>query len=79
MGGRWIRLIHGPSVTGCDYAGAVREPVQRFRTGGAGLTQSQLAERACVHTETIASVEQGRRPLKPDLAALLDQVLLRGR
>ncbi|MFB8444019.1 Scr1 family TA system antitoxin-like transcriptional regulator [Streptomyces niveus] len=42
----------------------------------AGLTQGQLAERALVHTETIASVEQGRRPLKPDLAALLDQVLL---
>ncbi|MEV8403462.1 helix-turn-helix domain-containing protein [Streptomyces niveus] len=41
----------------------------------AGLTQGQLAERAVVHTETIASVEQGRRPLKPDLAALLDQVL----
>ncbi|MEV8413280.1 helix-turn-helix transcriptional regulator [Streptomyces niveus] len=41
----------------------------------AGLTQGQLAERALVHTETIASVEQGRRPLKPDLAALLDQVL----
>lgn len=42
----------------------------------AGLTQSQLAERACVHTETIASVEQGRRLLKLDLAVLLDQVLL---
>ncbi|MCI3222014.1 helix-turn-helix transcriptional regulator [Streptomyces sp. NP-1717] len=41
----------------------------------AGLTQRQLAERACVHTETIASVEQGRRLLKPDLAILLDQVL----
>ncbi|MET9558145.1 helix-turn-helix transcriptional regulator [Streptomyces sp. NPDC006645] len=41
----------------------------------AGLTQSQLAARACVHTETIASVEQGRRPLKLDLAVLLDQVL----
>ncbi|MEU0955663.1 helix-turn-helix transcriptional regulator [Streptomyces niveus] len=42
----------------------------------AGLTQRQLAERACVHTETIASLEQGRRLLKPDLAILLDQVLL---
>lgn len=41
----------------------------------AGMTQRQLAERACVHTETIASVEQGRRLLKPDLATLLDQVL----
>ncbi|WP_330174285.1 helix-turn-helix transcriptional regulator [Streptomyces sp. NBC_01498] len=41
----------------------------------AGLTQRQLAEIACVHEETIASVEQGRRLLKPDLAELLDQVL----
>lgn len=41
----------------------------------AGLTQRQLAERTCVHTETIASVEQGRRLLKHDLAVLLDQVL----
>ncbi|WP_309227033.1 helix-turn-helix transcriptional regulator [Streptomyces lunaelactis] len=34
----------------------------------AGLRQRELAERVCVHEETIASVEQGRRPLKPDLA-----------
>ena len=48
--------------------------VARFREAG-GLTQGQLAERACVHEETIASIEQGRRPLKPDLAVLLDGVL----
>ncbi|WP_405795922.1 helix-turn-helix domain-containing protein [Streptomyces sp. NBC_01506] len=42
----------------------------------AGLTQRELAELACVGTETIASIEQGRRLLKLDLAILLDQVLL---
>lgn len=41
----------------------------------AGLTQRQLAELARVHTETIASVEQGRRLLKLDLAVLLDRLL----
>ncbi|NUK25546.1 helix-turn-helix transcriptional regulator [Streptomyces lunaelactis] len=41
----------------------------------AGLRQRELAERVCVHEETIASVEQGRRPLKPDLAKVLDRVL----
>lgn len=41
----------------------------------AGLTQRELAERVCVHEETIASVEQGRRPLKPDLAKVLDGIL----
>ncbi|WP_030619582.1 helix-turn-helix domain-containing protein [Streptomyces fulvoviolaceus] len=41
----------------------------------AGLTQSALAELVRVDEETIASIEQGRRALKPDLAALLDEVL----
>ncbi|MFJ7903573.1 Scr1 family TA system antitoxin-like transcriptional regulator [Streptomyces sp. NPDC096198] len=41
----------------------------------AGLTQRALAERLKIDEETIASIEQGRRPLKPDLAALLDEVL----
>src|SRR4051812_26555648 len=41
----------------------------------AGLTQRGLAERLMVDEETIASIEQGRRPLKPDLAELLDQLL----
>ncbi|AWW38274.1 helix-turn-helix domain-containing protein [Streptomyces cadmiisoli] len=45
----------------------------------AGYTQRALAERLAVDEETLASIEQGRRPLKPDLAELLDQVLgLRG-
>ena len=41
----------------------------------AGLTQRALAERLMLDEETIASIEQGRRPLKPDLAALLDELL----
>ncbi|MET9804873.1 helix-turn-helix transcriptional regulator [Streptomyces sp. NPDC006368] len=41
----------------------------------AGLTQPELAEQVCIHQETIASIEQGRRPLKYDLAEQLDQVL----
>lgn len=41
----------------------------------AGFTQRTLAERAQVDEETIASIEQGRRPLKEDFAELLDKVL----
>lgn len=41
----------------------------------AGFTQRALGERLMVDEETIASIEQGRRPLKPDVAALLDEVL----
>ncbi|WP_369205437.1 Scr1 family TA system antitoxin-like transcriptional regulator [Streptomyces sp. PU-14G] len=41
----------------------------------AGFTQRGLAEQACVDEETIASIEQGRRPLKSDLAELLDDIL----
>ena len=41
----------------------------------AGLTQRQLAERAMVDEETIASVEQGRRRLMPSLARTLDMIL----
>ncbi|MEU8628659.1 helix-turn-helix transcriptional regulator [Streptomyces sp. NPDC048669] len=41
----------------------------------AGLTQSQLADLAGVQVETIASIEQGRRSLLPDLARRLDQLL----
>ncbi|MDN3028903.1 helix-turn-helix transcriptional regulator [Streptomyces sp. S.PB5] len=40
-----------------------------------GYTQSALAALVQVDEETIASIEQGRRALKPDLAALLDEVL----
>ncbi|GAA3048739.1 helix-turn-helix transcriptional regulator [Streptomyces glomeratus] len=41
----------------------------------AGLTQRALGERLMLDEETIASIEQGRRPLKPDLAELLDELL----
>ncbi|MFF4270966.1 Scr1 family TA system antitoxin-like transcriptional regulator [Streptomyces sp. NPDC001536] len=41
----------------------------------AGMTQVALAERVGVDEETIASIEQGRRTLKEDLAALLDELL----
>lgn len=45
-----------------------------FRTL-AGLTQRDLGQRLGVHEETIASIEQGRRALKPDHAEQLDQLL----
>ncbi|MBO1337839.1 helix-turn-helix transcriptional regulator [Streptomyces sp. VRA16 Mangrove soil] len=41
----------------------------------AGYTQVQLAELVSVDEETIASVEQGRRSLLPDLADRLDELL----
>ncbi|WP_030619892.1 helix-turn-helix domain-containing protein [Streptomyces fulvoviolaceus] len=41
----------------------------------AGLTQRALADAVGVDEETIASIEQGRRTLKEDLAALLDELL----
>lgn len=41
----------------------------------AGLTQCQLAELIKVSEETISSIEQGRRPLRPDIAVVLDQLL----
>ncbi|MEU6085100.1 helix-turn-helix transcriptional regulator [Streptomyces sp. NPDC047108] len=41
----------------------------------ARLTQRELGQRLGLHEETIASIEQGRRPLKPDLAEDLDRIL----
>ncbi|MFC9625320.1 Scr1 family TA system antitoxin-like transcriptional regulator [Streptomyces sp. NPDC056930] len=41
----------------------------------AGLTQAQLADRVGHQVETIASIEQGRRALLPDLAHRLDELL----
>ncbi|MFJ5261704.1 Scr1 family TA system antitoxin-like transcriptional regulator [Streptomyces sp. NPDC088387] len=41
----------------------------------AGYTQGALGDLVGLDEETIASVEQGRRSLKPDLAALLDDIL----
>ncbi len=39
------------------------------------LTQKQLGELVRLDAETIASIEQGRRALMPDVAELLDQAL----
>ncbi|MFI1199662.1 helix-turn-helix domain-containing protein [Streptomyces sp. NPDC020883] len=41
----------------------------------ARLTQPALAEAAGVHEDTIGSIEQGRRPLKIDLAETFDEIL----
>ncbi|MFI7087976.1 helix-turn-helix domain-containing protein [Streptomyces anulatus] len=46
----------------------------RFRKE-AGLTQTELAQAAGVQEDTIASVEQGRRSLVPDLAETIDDLL----
>ncbi len=40
-----------------------------------GLTQRELGERVSLDEETVASIEQGRRPLKSDLADELDRLL----
>lgn len=44
----------------------------------AHMTQRTLAERLCVHEETIASIEQGRRSLLPDMADQVDLILTTG-
>jgi transcriptional regulator with XRE-family HTH domain len=41
----------------------------------AGYTQKSLGEQFVVGEQQIASIEQGRRPLKPDLAEQLDELL----
>ncbi|GHI93984.1 transcriptional regulator [Streptomyces olivaceus] len=41
----------------------------------AGLTQRSLGERFVIGEQQIASIEQGRRPLKSDLAEQLDELL----
>ncbi|MDG4858475.1 helix-turn-helix transcriptional regulator [Streptomyces sp. T-3] len=41
----------------------------------AGLTQGQLAERLLIGEDHVGAIEQGRRPLLPDLAELLDRIL----
>src|SRR6478735_6009218 len=41
----------------------------------AGHTQRSLGEQFVIGEQQIASIEQGRRPLKPDLAEQLDELL----
>ncbi|WP_375256769.1 Scr1 family TA system antitoxin-like transcriptional regulator [Streptomyces sp. MNP-20] len=41
----------------------------------AGYTQRSLADHFCISEDHIASIEQGRRPLKMDLAIQLDELL----
>jgi transcriptional regulator with XRE-family HTH domain len=48
--------------------------VAAFRRA-AGHTQRSLAELVVADEQTIASIEQGRRPLKEDLAKTLDELL----
>ncbi|MFB6978659.1 helix-turn-helix domain-containing protein [Streptomyces scopuliridis] len=48
--------------------------VAAFRRAG-GFTQRSLSERVVADEETIASIEQGRRPLKADFAEMLDELL----
>jgi transcriptional regulator with XRE-family HTH domain len=48
--------------------------VALFRVA-ADLTQRELGVRVNLHEETIASIEQGRRPLKPDTARRMGRVL----
>ncbi|MGW7503215.1 helix-turn-helix domain-containing protein [Streptomyces albidoflavus] len=58
-------------VTSWEVVGA---QLAEFRRS-AGLTQPQLADTAKVGEDTLASIEQGRRRLKADLAELLDTIL----
>jgi transcriptional regulator with XRE-family HTH domain len=52
----------------------VGRQLARFREA-AGLTQRELAAEFNLGEETVASIEQGRRPLKPDLAQRFDDRL----
>ncbi|MDJ1136129.1 helix-turn-helix domain-containing protein [Streptomyces iconiensis] len=52
----------------------VGELLALFRTAN-GYTQRALTDEVCAEYDTIASIEQGRRPLKLDLARQLDQLL----
>ncbi|WP_327672149.1 MULTISPECIES: helix-turn-helix transcriptional regulator [unclassified Streptomyces] len=52
----------------------VGQLVALFRKS-AGFTQAALGERLIVAESTIAAIEQGRRPLLPDLAVTMDQLL----
>ncbi|MFE7119739.1 Scr1 family TA system antitoxin-like transcriptional regulator [Streptomyces sp. NPDC057654] len=61
----------------CTVMRLVGAQVALFRCN-AGYTQAALAELLRVSEETIASIEQGRRPLLPDIAQRLDELLNTG-
>ncbi|MEU0125143.1 helix-turn-helix transcriptional regulator [Streptomyces albidoflavus] len=65
------RMKSNKKVTSWEVVGALVAVLRRAN----GLTQLQLADEAKVGEDTLASVEQGRRPLKVDLARRLDTVL----
>ncbi|MFE7541471.1 helix-turn-helix domain-containing protein [Streptomyces platensis] len=58
-------------ITSWHVIGAL---LSHFRRA-ARITQPELAERVGLHEDTIGSIEQGRRPLKLDLAETLDEIL----
>ncbi|MFJ8871406.1 Scr1 family TA system antitoxin-like transcriptional regulator [Streptomyces sp. NPDC102473] len=58
-------------VTSWHVIGAQLAALRR----AAGFTQASLADRLCVGEDTIASIEQGRRPLQADFATQLDELL----
>jgi len=58
-------------ITSWHVIGAL---LSHFRRA-AHITQPELAERVGLHEDTIGSIEQGRRPLKLDLAETLDEIL----
>ncbi|MFF1685450.1 Scr1 family TA system antitoxin-like transcriptional regulator [Streptomyces sp. NPDC058254] len=52
----------------------VADLVALFRKA-AGFTQGELGRRLVIAESTIAAIEQGRRPLLPDLAGAMDRLL----
>ncbi|REK89418.1 XRE family transcriptional regulator [Streptomyces inhibens] len=58
-------------ITSWHVIGAL---LSHFRKA-ARITQPGLAERVGLHEDTIGSIEQGRRPLKIDLAETFDELL----
>ena len=69
---------------GTGRAGARRKNASALRLIGrqlalyrraSGYTQESLCARICAEYDTLASIEQGRRPLKPEPAAQLDELL----
>jgi transcriptional regulator with XRE-family HTH domain len=62
---------HSKKITSWQVIGS---QAAHFRTV-ARMTQAELAEALNISVDTVGSVEQGRRPLKLDLAERIDEVL----